>query len=393
MKRQIVFLGVTLAMGTALAANRPMEGVYGDVPDARHAWAVHDRNRPNPVKIAAEPGLPPSDAIILFDGTEESFKRNWQHKKPDRKADWAVVDGAMQSVKGAGYIQTKAAFGDCQLHVEWASPSKVEGVGQGRGNSGVFLMGSYEIQVLDSYETDPSKSPNPNPNYADGQASAVYAENPPLVNASRAPGAWQTYDIVFHQPIWKDGQLVHPGSVTVFHNGVLTQDHWEMEGLTTHRSRRPLAPHATRLPLEFQDHGNPVRFRNVWIREIPSRYANTTHGGPAANEADVMALRRQTAARLYAKIDVSKMDAPTLEALLEVVAYAKEGVYKDEMIRHAQAYRDFVKGLDAAALKERKSEILGLRTATRALQKGGVLPANCTLAAVLEEVCAKMKWQ
>ena len=215
----------------------------------------------------------------------------------------------------------------------------------------------------------------------------------PLVNASRAPGAWQTYDIVFHQPIWKDGKLLYPGSVTVFHNGVLTQDHWEMEGMTTHRSRRPLAPHATRLPLEFQDHGNPVRFRNVWIREIPSRYANTTHGGPAANEADVMALRRQTAARLYAKIDVSKMDAPTLEALLEVVSYAKEGIYKDEMLRHARAYRDFLKGLDDQAIVARKAEITSLKRIADTLQKGGVLPADCTLAATLREICDRKKWK
>ena len=385
--KNVMLAGVALAMGSAWA------GVYGDLPDARHAWAVHDRNRPNPVKISAKPGLPPSDAVVLFDGTEESFKKNWCHKKADRKADWMVVDGAMQSVKGAGYIQTKGSFGDCQLHVEWAAPSKVEGLGQGRGNSGVFLMGSYEIQVLDSYETDPSKDPNPNPNYADGQASAVYAENPPLVNASRAPGEWQTYDIIFHQPVWKDGKMLYPGSVTVLHNGVLTQDHWEMEGLTTHRVRRPLAPHETRLPLEFQDHGNPVRFRNVWIREIPSRYANTTHGGPAVNEADVMALRRQTAERLYAKIDVTKMDAPTLEALFEVVSYAMEGVYKDEAIRHARAYRDFVKGLDSAALDVHKKEILGVRQAARTLQKGGVFPADCTLMATLDDICSRKGWR
>ena len=385
--RKMVLIGMVFAAGTAMA------GVYGDVPDAKHAWAVHDRNRPNPAKVAAEPGLPPSDAVVLFDGTDESFKKNWRHKNPGRKADWKVVDGAMQSVKGAGYIQTCDSFGDCQLHVEWASPVKVEGVGQGRGNSGVFLMGNYEIQVLDSYETDPSKDPNPNPNYADGQASAVYAENPPLVNASRRPGEWQTYDIIFHQPVWKDGKMIHPGSVTVLHNGVLTQDHWEMEGLTTHRRRRPLAPHATRLPLEFQDHGNPVRFRNVWIREIPSRYANTTHGGPAANEADVMALRRKTAAGLYAKIDVSKKDAATLGALFEVVSYAKEGVYKDEMIRHAQAYRDFVKGLDDSALDSRKKEILDLKGMTDTLQKGGVLPPDCTLAAALREICVRKGWK
>ena len=374
------------------AAGSLLAGVYGDVPDARHAWAVHDHNRPNPVKISAEPGYAPSDATVLFDGTEESFRKNWTHKKPDRKADWKVVNGAMESVKGAGYIETRDSFGDCQLHLEWASPVRVEGVGQGRGNSGVFLMGNYEIQVLDSFETDPSKDPNPNPNYADGQASAVYAENPPLVNASRKPGEWQTYDIIFHQPVWKGDKLVHPGSVTVLHNGVLTQDHWEMEGLTTHCRRRPLAPHATRLPLAFQDHGNPVRFRNVWIREIPSRYANTTHGGPAANEEDVMALRRKTAAALYAKIDVSKTDLKTLHALLEVISYANEGVYKEEAIRHALAYGDFLKGLDDNALASRKAEITGLRGAVKTLQKGGVLPDTCTLAAAIEEICRRKGW-
>jgi len=385
MKKPILIC-MTMATGSLLA------GVYGDVPDAKHAWAVHDRNRPNPVKIAAEPGRAPSDAKVLFDGTEESFRKNWTHQNAKRKADWKVVDGAMESVRRAGYIQTRDSFGDCQLHLEWASPKKVEGVGQGRGNSGVFLMGNYEIQVLDSYETDPSKDPNPNPNYADGQASAVYAENPPLVNASRGPGEWQTYDIIFHQPVWDGNTLVHPGSVTVLHNGVLTQDHWEMEGLTTHRVRRPLAPHASRLPLAFQDHGNPVRFRNIWIREIPSRYANTTHGGPAVNEKDVMALRRETAAKLYAKIDTSVMDAPTLQALLEVVSYANEDPYKKETIRHAQAYRDFVKGLDDAALQSHKREITALRDTVKMLQKGDVLPGNCTLAAALNEICRKKRW-
>ena len=382
-----------ISIGAALTAGTVLAGIYGDVPDAKHAWAVHDRNRPNPVKITADPGRPPSDAVVLFDGTEESFRKNWRHKNPNRKADWRVVDGAMESVKGAGYIQTQAAFGDCQLHVEWASPVKVEGVGQGRGNSGVFLMGNYEIQVLDSYETDPSKDPNPNPNYADGQASAVYAENPPLVNASRAPGVWQTYDIIFHQPVWKDGRMLHPGSVTVLHNGVLTQDHWEMEGLTTHRVRRPLAPHATRLPLEFQDHGNPVRFRNVWIRDIPSRYANTTHGGPAADEAAVMALRREVAARRFAKIDVSRMDATTLMDLMEVAAYANEGVYRDELNLHCQRYRETLNGLDAAALDARRQELLALRGAVRTLQKGGVLPGDCALAAMVESICRQKSWK
>ncbi len=382
-----------LTIGAVLIASRAFAGVYGDVPDAKHAWAVHDKNRPNPVKVTANPGLPPSDAVILFDGTAESFKANWQHKKKNRKSDWLLVDGAMQSMKGAGYIQTKQAFGDCQLHVEWASPAKVEGIGQGRGNSGVFLMGNYEIQVLDSYETDPAKDPNPNPNYADGQASAVYAENPPLVNASRAPGEWQTYDIIFHQPVWKDGKMVWPGSITVFHNGVLTQDHWEMEGLTTHRQRRPLAPHAKRLPLEFQDHGNPVRFRNIWLREIPSRYANVTHGGPAADENAVMARRRETAAKLFGRIDLSKNDAETLQALMEVVSYAKEGVWKEEFLKHANAYREELEKSDEAALAARKAEITALKSTANTLQKGGVLPPDCKLAAALGEICTRRNWK
>ena len=165
-----------------------------------------------------------------------------------------------------------------------------------------------------------------------------------------------------------------------------------MEGLTTHCKRRPLAPHATRLPLSFQDHGNPVRFRNVWIREIPSRYANTTHGGQAADEKDVMALRRKTAAALYSKIDVSKKDASTLEALLEVVSYANEGVYKEEAMRHARAYRDFIASLDDAALQARKNEITGLRRTVRTLHKGGVLPDSCALSAALEETCRRKGW-
>lgn len=154
-----------LAAGTAATV---MAGLYGDTPDARHAWAVHDMNRPAPKKIAAEPGQPPSDAIVLFDGTSLD---NWESTKGE-PTKWRLADGALESVKGAGYIRTKEAFGDCQLHIEWAAPAKVEGQGQGRGNSGVFLMGSYEIQVLDSYETEvlPDGS-NKNPNQGDCKIS------------------------------------------------------------------------------------------------------------------------------------------------------------------------------------------------------------------------------
>jgi hypothetical protein len=378
-----------IAAAAAGLAATTFAGLYGDTPDARHAWAVHDRNRPNPVKVTAEPGLPPSDAIILFDGSEKSFG-NWCDKDGG-PTKWKLVDGTLESVKRAGYIYTKQAFGDCQLHLEWATPKKVEGVGQGRGNSGVFLMGSYEVQVLDSYETDPSKDPNPNPNYADGQASAVYAENPPLVNASRKPGEWQTYDIVFHQPVWKDGKMVWPGSVTVFHNGVLTQDHWEMEGLTTHCKRRPLAPHATKLPLGLQDHGNPVHFRNIWIREIPSRYANTTHGGPAANEKDVMALRNKIAKQLFDKIDKSKSGAGEVNAILEVISYSKDEPFCGAARKICGDYRARLEKMDAAARQANKNDIISVKKSYDVLWRNGLLK-DCQLGKLVNKIVDENGW-
>ena len=379
--KHVRMMVAALAAGSAATV---MAGLYGDTPDALHAWAVHDMNRPVPKKITAEPGQPPSDAIVLFDGTSLD---NWESTKGE-PTKWRLVDGALESVKGAGYIRTKQSFGDCQLHIEWAAPIRVEGQGQGRGNSGVFLMGNYEIQVLDSYETEvlPDGS-NKNPNYADGQAASVYAENPPMVNACRKPGEWQTYDIVFHQPIWEGETLKWPGSVTVFHNGVLVQDHWEMEGLTTHCRRRPLKPHANKLPLQLQDHGNPVRFRNIWLREIPSRYANTTHGGPAANEADVMALRRETAAKLYAKANPADPNkAAALHRLLEVISYEKTEPRINEIKTIANAYLAELGGMDKQKLEGRKGEIIGLRNAFNVLIRNKVLPEDCTLRAGLQKI-------
>jgi hypothetical protein len=207
-------------------------------------------------------GAAPSDAIILFDGSEKALTENWTDTK-GQPSGWKVVDGALESVKKAGYIQTKKAFGSCQLHVEWASPVKVEGQGQGRGNSGVFLMGTYEVQVLDNYD---------NPTYADGQAGAIYGRQKPLVNACRKPGEWQTYDIIFHRPLFDEsGKVTRRATFTVLHNGVLVQDHTVLSGGTgwmgPHAASEYKA-HADKLPFALQDHGNPVRFRNVWIREL-----------------------------------------------------------------------------------------------------------------------------
>lgn len=384
--KQAEKMRVALAVG--LTASAAMAGLYGDTPDAKHAWAVHDMNRPHPAKITADPGQPPSDAVVLFDGTSLD---NWVSTKDNEPTKWKLVNGTLESVKGAGYIRTKQEFGDCQLHLEFATPSNVEGVGQGRGNSGVFLMGNYEIQVLDSYETggEDNDKGNKNPNYADGQCSAVYAENPPLVNASRKAGEWQTYDIIFHQPIWDGNTLKYPGSVTVFHNGVLTQDHWEMEGMTTHCRRRPLAPHAVKGPLELQDHGNPVHFRNIWLREIPSRYANTTHGGPAANEADVMALRQKTAAKLFAVAnpgDANKVAA--LQRMLEIISYDKADQYMTLVGELTDACLKEFAGLDAQKVQDRKGDILGLKKSCDVLTRNKVVPEDFKLKVEIQRIIA-----
>ena len=227
-------------------------------------WIPHDRNRPlPPVVTPATPSTPeqagkaPSDAIVLFDGKDLS---QWvsMDGSPTR---WIVKDGYMECVKGSGYIRTLRNFGDCQYHIEWAAPGRVEGDGQGRGNSGVFFgLDRYEVQVLDSFNS---------PTYADGSAGSVYGQYPPLVNACRPPGEWQTYDILYTAPRFEaDGKLCSPARLTVFHNGVLVQNNVELTGPTGWVDRVPYTPHPEKQPLSLQDHGNPVRFRNIWVREL-----------------------------------------------------------------------------------------------------------------------------
>ncbi|HOH29182.1 MAG TPA: DUF1080 domain-containing protein, partial [Candidatus Hydrogenedentes bacterium] len=175
---------------------------------------------------------------------------------------WLVTDRAMSPVKDSGMIQTKQEFGSCQLHLEFATPKTPEGEGQGRGNSGVFLMGQYEVQILDSYE---------NTTYPDGQAGALYGRKKPLVNASRKPGEWQTYDIIFHRPVFDGDKVVKRATFTVLHNGVLIHDHYELTGGTGWRGSHSITnyvPHGDKGPIQLQDHGNPVLFRNIWIREL-----------------------------------------------------------------------------------------------------------------------------
>lgn len=225
-----------------------------------NGWRQHDFDRPVPTVVtpgeASLPVAPPSDAIVLFDGTDLSAWRDAE----GGDAKWVLVDGVMESVKNAGYVFTRESFGDCQLHIEWMSPQKVEGDSQGRGNSGVFLMGRYEVQVLDSFN---------NRTYADGSAASIYGQFPPLVNASRGPGEWQSYDIVFRRPRFDShGNVLSPPRVTVLHNGVVVQDATEPFGPTSWLVPGKFDHHADQLPLSLQDHGNPVRYRNIWIRRL-----------------------------------------------------------------------------------------------------------------------------
>ena len=238
------------ALGT-VASGPPQKG-----------WPIHDESRPQPPVVdpgppPERPAAPPSDAVVLFDGKDLA---KWRSTRDGSPARWKVENGYVQVVAGAGDIRTDQGFGDCQLHVEWATPAPGVGEGQHRGNSGVFLMGQYEIQVLDSHG---------NKTYPDGQAAALFGQYPPLVNASRPPGQWQTYDILFRGPRFDaGGKLLRPARVTVLHNGLLVQENSELSGPTAYKARPPYKAHPDKLPLGLQDHEYPVRYRNIWIREL-----------------------------------------------------------------------------------------------------------------------------
>lgn len=220
-------------------------------------WHVHDGNRPQPrvVTPAAAPGGAPSDAVMLFDGSDLA---GWQSVKGG-DAEWELIGDTMRVKPGTGDIRTKTCFGDCQLHVEFACPAEIKGEGQGRGNSGVFLMGLYEVQVLDGYQ---------NPTYADGITASLYGEYPPLVNACSRPGDWNTYDILWTAPRFDGVNLVSPAYLTLMHNGVVVHNHVAVMSPTGHRDVYAYKAHAPTGPLKLQDHGDLVSFRNIWCRPI-----------------------------------------------------------------------------------------------------------------------------
>ncbi len=258
-----LILSIVLA-ATCWSADDALVQGYTDTPFLPgDRWHVHDPARPQPTIISGvagddgdQPGRPPSDAIVLFDGSDA---RKWESLTKGGPIPWIVADGVLEVVPGSGDIRTTERFGDCQLHVEWASPAPRTGKGNDQGNSGVRFFGIYEVQVFDSYHGGI---------YADGQAAAVYGQTPPLVNASRKPGVWQVYDILFTAPRFEGEKLTSPAFVTVFHNGVAVQNHTPILGPTRYRSRLPYVPHGPEGFLSLQEHGNPVRYRNIWVRRL-----------------------------------------------------------------------------------------------------------------------------
>jgi Domain of Unknown Function (DUF1080)/Domain of unknown function (DUF3471) len=222
-------------------------------------WLPNDVNRPVPPAITpgASDSAPPSDAIVLFNGKDFSAWQGADGNEPK----WKLVDGAMEEVPRTGNIHTKQAFGDCQLHIEWKEPNPARGIDQDRGNSGVMLMSSFEIQVLDM---------DGNKTYADGGAGAIYGQYPPLVNAWRKSGEWQTYDIIFRRPRFDaDGHLISPARITLLWNGVLAQDNTIPTGPTAFHDRPPYIPGPDKYPLTLQEHNGGVEYRNIWVRQLP----------------------------------------------------------------------------------------------------------------------------
>ena len=355
-------------------------GLSGTPPDDSHPWFVHDKRRPQPPVVTPgdQPGLPPSDAVVLFDGSAASLSAQWEPVDPNREKRWEVRDGAMVCTPGAGNIKTRAALGDVQLHIEWAAPVEVAGAGQGRGNSGIFLLNDFEVQVLDSYQ---------NPTYPDGMAGALYGLNPPLANPLRPSGSFQSVDIIFRRPVARDGRMLDAGHATVLINGVLVQDAVSFEhGAGGHTRAKSRDSYPDTAPLRLQDHNNPVRFRNIWYRPLPPRAVDGGLDGDLAPEV-ALAKRRELAATVRAEAAAIQEPLRQLLLLFESLAYAPDPQAAEQAASLAAAYADRIHGLPADAQTALKDEITRVAGWCRYMQGHKILPdlpATAVLASVIE---------
>jgi hypothetical protein len=367
-------------------ANPLTAAFFGDPPNAHYPWAVHDHYRPQPPRVepATVPGGAPSDAVVLFDGTEASLE-NWYHVSPEdqRVGDWIVKEGALQCVPGAGYIASKEEFGDCQLHVEWLAPSEIKGNGQERGNSGVFLMGMVEVQVLDNYN---------NPTYADGTAGAVYGVMPPAANSLRGPGEWQSYDIIFRRPIVRDGVVIDEGSLTVMVNGVVVQDSTPLEGGGGWKKRRSLdRVFPEQGSLRLQDHGNPVRYRNIWYRPLRPRPADGGTDGRLSPEATLVK-RAEIAAGL-------REDAAEQHGINKMILLLDSLVYEWSETDFAVAdrwIRDYLgqfASFNTEQINAQERNILLLDRALSYLSFHRLIPADYSVLSRVDVIAVEYGWK
>ena len=358
---------------------------FGDPPDAHNPWAVHDRNRPQPpvVEPGTQSGDPPSDATVLFDGSKKSLN-NWRHKKPEdkRKADWLLADGALIPQKGAGALRTIAEFGDCQLHLEWAAPENPSGKGQGRGNSGVFLMGMVEVQILDNFE---------NPTYADGTAGAVYAVMPPAVNALKPSGEWQGYDIIFRRPIVRNGVVLDPGSFTVLVNGVVVQDSTPIHGGGTYRERMPLDREFPEVgPLELQDHGDPVRFRNIWVRPLRPRELDGGTDG-RLSEKTTQRKRQAIAAHILKKASAESA-LPRAQLLMESLIYSFDESVLSEAESLVSTYLSEWPSLSESKKRAQEGTVKELHRALKFMETHEFVAPGYPLGQEVEAIARENDW-
>ena len=384
--RHLVFLAAALSLPSmSVFADG---GFYGDPPDATHPWAIHDMNRPQPAVVTPgdastndKAGKPPSDAVVLFGGKEADLSKWESDKTPAEPTKWIVKDGLLQCVPGSGYVRTKEQFSDCQLHVEWSEPTDITGSSQGRGNSGVFLMGQVEVQVLDSYK---------NATYADGSAGSIYGINPPLVNPLRKPDEWQSYDIVFRRPIFKDGKEIDAGYLTVFINGVLVQDHTPLEGGGGHKARSKPRAFPDQGPLKLQDHGNPVRYRNIWYRPLPKRAID---GGDTSHmtEAQTTAKRAEIAKTIRTDA-ASKKGNEKMLRLLESICYEPNAEALSAGLELGGKFVADVKAIPADKLESKKGEILQVNAAFQYLKKFKLVPDTFTAAEELNAIVKANEW-
>lgn len=367
-------------------------GPGGDRPDDVHPWAVHDENRPQARSVSTEAGAAPSDAVALFDGTQVSVDRFWRSPgamPSETPVRWTAQDGVFVCRPDSGAAHVTNRCSNFQLHIELMIPPDAK---PGEGNSGVFVGGIYELQVLHSHGGLDRPDPYPpwSDSYADGEMGAIYGQRPPLVNACRAAGRWQSYDIVFHAARWHKGVLRKSATMTVFLNGVLIHDNVELEGPTVYCRRAVHDPaRECDLPVvvSLQDHGNPVRYRNIWYREIPARDMAQTPGGPVVDKAANERLRRELAEKTLALAHAATKPDARLVWLWESYAYRNDETVRAEIEAFTPECVRHVERLNPPLTSEQEKEIENLRHFARMGVRNGLFGKDCPLVRAVEAAC------